>query len=136
MIEGARKHWKELRAHQGFSTTPTQKARVTELLARSKAIETFVQTEIRKDSNRNVTVGELYDAYARYCVSKEWTPTTERKFEEASQHLILRHWGIPKSHSLERNKKSKRGYRGIALVRPPETTSESETDEETDDSLL
>jgi P4 family phage/plasmid primase-like protien len=136
MIDGARKHWEELRTHKGFSTTSIQRARVTELLARSKAIETFVQTEIEKDQKKNVTVGELYEAYARYCVSKEWTPTTERKFEEASQHLILRHWGIPKSHSLERNKKSKRGYRGIVLVNPLETASASETNEETDDSLL
>jgi len=136
MIEGAQKHWEELRTHRGFSVTPTQRARVTELLARSKAIETFVQTQIQKDPKRNVTVGELYDAYARYCVSKEWTPTTERKFEEASQHLILRHWGTPKSHSLERNKKGKRGYWGIALVKPLETASDVETDEETDDSLL
>jgi P4 family phage/plasmid primase-like protien len=117
MIEGARKHWEELRARRGFSSTPVQRARVQELLARSKAIETFVQTQIQRDSKSNVTVGELYEAYARYCISKDWTPTTERKFEDTSQHLILRHWGAPKSHSLERDNKNKRGYRGIALRR-------------------
>jgi P4 family phage/plasmid primase-like protien len=116
MIEGARKHWEELRNHKGFSTTSTQRERVKELLARSKAIETFVQTGILSDSKSNVTVSELYEAYARYCISKDWTPTTERKFEDASQHLILRHWGKPKSHSIERDNKPKRGYRGIALV--------------------
>jgi P4 family phage/plasmid primase-like protien len=116
MIEGARKHWEELRDHRGFSSTAVQRGRVKELLARSKAIETFVQTQIQKDSKSNVTVGELYEAYAHYCISKDWTPTTERKFEDASQHLILRHWGTPKSHSLERDNKNKRGYRGIALA--------------------
>jgi P4 family phage/plasmid primase-like protien len=116
MIEGARKHWEELRNCKGFSSTPTQRERVKELLARSKAIETFVQTRIFRDSKSNVTVGELYEAYARYCISKDWTPTTERKFEDTSQHLILRYWGRPKSHSIEREKGNKRGYRGIALV--------------------
>jgi hypothetical protein len=116
MIEGARRHWEELRDYKGFASTTLQRARVQELLARSKAIETFVRTQILRDSRSNVTVGELYVAYARYCISKDWTPTSERKFEEASQHLILRHWGTPKSHSVERNAKDKRGYYGLTLV--------------------
>lgn len=43
MIEGAIKHWKELKSQKKFSLTATQEKRVDELIGRSKSIETLSQ---------------------------------------------------------------------------------------------
>jgi len=122
MIEGARKHWKELRENKGLSTTATQNARAEDLIARSKSVETFVQTQIERASDSDVTGAELYNAYTKYCISRKWTPVAEQRFEQSSRHLILRYWGVYKNNHIKRYGKDQRGYPEIALKEtvPPE----------------
>src|SRR5260221_7472964 len=128
MIEGARKHWDELVSHKGFTSTPTQKDRVNNLIARSKSIAIFVQTEIRKDPTDNVTVGQLYDAYTRFCKSKGWPPVREQTFEENSRGFINQYWGVLKSNDIARNGKDKRGYRGLTISPTPPENNDPDPD--------
>jgi putative DNA primase/helicase len=116
MIEGALKHWSELLAHKGFTATPAQTERVTSLIARSKSIETFVRTNLTKDSMQNITVEELYNAYTSFCVKKGWTSTSEHSFQISSRHLIMQHWGSTQRNDVERNGKAKCGYVGLDLI--------------------
>src|SRR5260221_3466377 len=129
MIEGAEHHWAELVSHKGFASTPAQKKRVDNLIARSKSIEIFVQTEIRKSPDDNVTVSELYDGYTRFCNDRGWTAEREQTFEEKSRGFIIHHWGVLKSNDIERNKKDKRGYRGLT-THPPGNSGPSPSESE------
>jgi len=105
-----------------LSCTRTQKARVEDLIARSKSVETFVQTEIETAPNSDVAGAELYNAYTKYCVSRKWTPVAEQTFEQSSRHLILRYWAVYKNNHIKRYGKDQRGYPGIRLktTTPPE----------------
>jgi putative DNA primase/helicase len=122
MIEGVVKHWKELKAGSGFTTTASQKARVEELIGRSKSAETFILTKVDSDpGGAGITSEELYDAYSEYCVSQNWVPFPGQKFLEIAQYLIMKHLGIGKSHDIKRadgngKTKNRRGYRGIKLI--------------------
>ena len=116
MIEGTQRHWCELEAQKGFSCTRDQKTRVENLIARSKSIEIFVQTNIKPDLNENVTVNELYNDYAAFCKDKGWQPAAEQTFETDSRHLINKHWSVSRSNDIERDRKAKRGYRGLTVV--------------------
>jgi P4 family phage/plasmid primase-like protien len=119
MIEGAQSHWEELQAHKGFHSTPTQKERVHNLIARSKSMEIFISTELKPEENGTVTVGELYDGYCKFCTNKEWVPVKEQTFETTSRHLIGKFWNAAKSNDIERfGKKTKRGYHAISLITP------------------
>ena len=121
MIQGAVKHWKELKEGKGFTTTDAQKERVEELIGRSKSAETFILTHVDSDTGgQGITSEELYDAYSGYCVSQNWVPFPEYRFLETAQYLIMKHLGIGKSHSVQRvddngKTRSRRGYRGIKL---------------------
>jgi putative DNA primase/helicase len=115
MIEGARLHWCELSDHKGFESTAEQKERVHNLIQRSKSVEIFVQTNIQKAPTEDLTVVELYDAYVNFCKRKTWTPVKEQTFEIESRHLINQYWSVCRSHDIDRDGKSKRGYHGIDL---------------------
>jgi hypothetical protein len=104
-----------LEAQKGFSCTTDQMTRVENLIARSKSIEIFVQMIIRPDPTENVTVSELYDGYASFCKDKGWQLATEQIFETNSRHLINKHWSVSRSNDIERDSKSKRGYRGLTV---------------------
>jgi hypothetical protein len=121
MIEGAKKHWKELRGKKGFATTADQKRRAQEIIARSKSILTFVLDGLRASGTRDLTADDLYDGYMTFCLNKKWRPFPDRKFSELVRPLIMEHFGIGQSHDIQRmNAKGKttslRGYRGIDLV--------------------
>jgi phage/plasmid-associated DNA primase len=121
MIEGVVKHWKELKAGSGFTTTDKQKKRVEELIGRSKSAETFVVNHVDSDTGgAGITSEELYDAYNEYCVTQNWVPFPGQRFLEIAQYLIMKHLGIGKSHDIKRNDangkaRNKRGYRGVKL---------------------
>jgi phage/plasmid-associated DNA primase len=116
MIEGAQRHWCELAAHKGFASTAEQQERVHNLIARSKSIEIFIQQNLLEDPEQNVTVNELYNAYATFCKNKAWKPVREQTFETESRHLVNQYWSVTLSHDIERREKAKRGYHGLALV--------------------
>ena len=120
MIEGAIKHWAELKAGKGFGQTDTQRKRVEELIGRSKSIETFVTTQLVATSSDTVTTDELYDGYCSFCISKKWMPFQEQHFEQTSRHIIQREFGIAKRGDIPRpnvqgRMTNRRGYAGIRI---------------------
>jgi hypothetical protein len=55
-------------------------------------------------------------AYIDFCVAHHWPPVSERTFEDDSRYLILDIWNVKRSHDIERNAKSGRGYHRPALI--------------------
>ena len=112
---------KELKEQKGFTTTADQKARVEELIGRSKSAESFILTQVDSDpGGQGITSEELYEAYSAYCVSQYWVPFPEQRFLEIAQYQFMKHLGIGKSHNIQRKDangktRNRRGYRGVKL---------------------
>jgi P4 family phage/plasmid primase-like protien len=120
MIEGAVKHWQELKLKKGFVLSATQQKRVEDLIGRSKSVETFVMTKLEASGSEDVTSEELYDAYSGFCAASKWMPFLEQRFEEMSRYLIQREFGIGKRNDILRpdrygKMRNRRGYGGIKI---------------------
>jgi P4 family phage/plasmid primase-like protien len=98
--------------------SPTQKTRVSDLLSESDSLHLFVQNEITHDTTPmsngvsfSLTTDEIIAAYIRDCVDyKHWTPTPVAQVEKDLPDLMLKYFGVSKSHDLPRNGKHKRGF--------------------------
>jgi hypothetical protein len=115
MIKGAKAHWQELKAQRGFAVAPEQRERVENILLRSRSVEVFLKSKVRRKENFNLSVAELYGAYCQFCGFRQWNPLPPRKFEECTHELILEIHGAAKSNDIMRDGKSVKGYRHLTF---------------------
>lgn len=116
-LDGYRRAWVQLTSIGDMVLSVPQQERVEALVMRSEALETFVLERLELDSEADVTAEELLVAFVEWCLVKGWIPPSERIIHARIGELILRHYGRPKSHSLERDgKKGLRGWRGLKLL--------------------
>ena len=70
---------------------------------------------IKMLGNSDLTVSEIEEAYADYCPRKGWNPKHITAIRRELEGLVLELFGKTKSHSIKRDGKSQRGFRGIAF---------------------
>jgi phage/plasmid-associated DNA primase len=95
-----------------------QKQRVIDLLSESDSLRLFVQNEIVKDTTltgnkqrHSLTTEEILNAYVADCVGvKHWVPAPWAVAQKNLPDLMVQIHGITKSHDLQRDGKSRRGY--------------------------
>jgi phage/plasmid-associated DNA primase len=95
-----------------------QQKRVADLLTESDSLQVFLKTSIVRDDSQmgngesySLTTQEIIDEYQVDCVrAKNWIPISPRLAETQLPTLMLRHFGVPKSHDLRRDGKTKRGF--------------------------
>lgn len=92
-----------------------QKARIDGLLAESDSLRHFLNEKIIKDEHSDLTVSEIEEAYANYCPRKGWNPKHITAIRRELEGLVLEIFGKTKSHSIKREGKNQRGFRGIAF---------------------
>jgi hypothetical protein len=58
-------------------------------------------------------VEDILEEYAAFAKEKGWQILSAQVMQGQLKDLMLEFWGLTPSHSVQRDKKSVRGYRGI-----------------------
>lgn len=107
----------DIEKYGGIVLGEKQKDRIDGLLAESDSLRHFLQEEIIQNQESSLTVSEIEEAYADYCPKKGWNPKHITVIRRELEGLMLELFGKTKSHSIKREGKSQRGFRGISLKR-------------------
>lgn len=114
MLEGLAK----LRADDWqLRLTSSQQMAVDNLLLESDAHSLFVREELEKADGSQITVQELFTAYAEFCNSRGWSALGRNKFGAVIGDIVIRQFGKTISHDISdaTNSKAQRGWRGLEL---------------------
>lgn len=115
-VEGAVALLQAVKATGRFPRSPAHLARIEDFLDQSDSAAVFVSTCVQKAPGADVSTKELYAAYEDFCGLKGWASLSEREFQLKLPHLMKTLHGVVGSHSLVREFKPARGYRGVSLV--------------------
>jgi len=116
MVEGAVKHLAELNSGGDFRLTKAQIDRIENLLLESRSVAEFIKGGVVKKAKGEVSVDELLRAYVEFCRAKNWEPVSHREFSRQLTDLMISTHGIYKRNDVQRDGKSVRGFKGIALA--------------------
>jgi phage/plasmid-associated DNA primase len=117
---GAQKLLTEIPDEGGdFILTQRQKGVVDSLLAESDSLRHFLQSRVQVDSYGDATTSELIEAYAAYCPEHRWQPLPITEVQRQLEGLMLEIFGVSKSHSVDRDGKTQRGFRGVKIMEEP-----------------
>lgn len=112
MIEGARKL---LQNGGKIQRTESQTKRVDDLLCESDSVRRFVSDCVRKDNLSTVTMGEMLEAYQKFCELKNWQTLPEKRFKSQIPDIMLDRFHTAARNDIKRDGKQQRGYAGYAI---------------------
>jgi len=98
-----------------ISMTPRQKAVADALLEESDSLAVFLREKVKSDADGDVSVAELIEAYATFCPDRGWRSLPITEIENEIPGLMLDNFRVTKAHSISRDGKSVRGFRGVSL---------------------
>jgi phage/plasmid-associated DNA primase len=111
---GAQKLLREIPDDGGdFQMTGRQDDIVDSLLAESDSLRHFLLDRVAINKWGDLTITEIVEAYAAYCPERRWQPLPITEVQNSLEGLMLELFGVSKSHSVERNEKSQRGFHGV-----------------------
>jgi phage/plasmid-associated DNA primase len=110
-IEGLRSLLRDIEDGDAFRLSATQKNRVETLLSSSNTGQQFVRECL--ETGGNVTTAELDEAYFNLCREKGWQPRSDSR--SVIKQTIAQVFSLNEQHSITRNNKDQKGYRGIQL---------------------
>ena len=116
-VDGASLHLKELEEHGDFQLTPAQLKRVDALLSESDSIRQFAEKSLSTNTETDVTVSEIIEAYVEFCNIMGWSPLPEHIVQRQLTDVMLDLFGISRSHDIKRLGRSQRGFKGVQLVK-------------------
>ena len=96
-----------------FKLTGRQREIVDSLLAESDSLRHFLEDRVIADTDGDVTVTELVEAYGAYCPERRWQPMPITEVHNRLEGLMLEMFGVTKSHSVERDGKNQRGFNRV-----------------------
>ena len=100
-----------------LTQTPEQKARAATLLLASDSPAAFVRSCLVKKRDGELGVVDLYGHYQNWCRENHVRPFASRPFTATAKEEIEIAMGMKLRHDLaSENGKTKRGWRGLALV--------------------
>ena len=113
-LMGAQKVLNEIPESGGdFILTERQRGIVDSLLAESDSLRNFLQARVVADSEGDLTVTEIVEAYAAYCPERKWQALPITEIQRQLEGLMLDLFGVSKAHGVEREEKTQRGFRGV-----------------------
>jgi putative DNA primase/helicase len=98
-----------------ISMTPRQKAVADALLEESDSLAVFLREKVKSDADGDVSVAELIEAYATFCPDRGWRSLPITEIETEIPGLMLDNFRVTKAHSISRDGKNVRGFRGVSL---------------------
>ena len=114
-LKGLQKVWDDIDKTGNIILGKLQEDKIDALLSESDSLRHFLKDQIIKKDNKDLTISEIEEAYANYCPQKGWTPKHITVIRKELEGLMLELYGRAKSHSIKRDNKSSRGFRGVAL---------------------
>ena len=117
-IDGLKLLFQDYATNNDIILSQNQITRVSDLLSESDSLRLFVSNEIVRDTGQrpnkesySLTVDEIIAEYIDDCVnSKNWIPVPYSVAEKRLPDLMIRYFGITKSHGIPRGDKLKRGF--------------------------
>lgn len=79
------------------------------------AVEHFVEAQLTPASGRNVSIEETYTYYAEYCSREKLPVLSKTQFQDRIAGVVMRKYGLGKSHSIKRDNRCVRGFRGLEV---------------------
>ena len=92
-----------------------QKSIVDALLGESDSLRGFLSQRIKRSPESDVSVKELVEGYATYCPERGWRALPITEIQSALDGLMLELFHTTKAHSIQREGKAVRGFRGVTL---------------------
>jgi phage/plasmid-associated DNA primase len=114
-LDGLLDYYRDEAARGDLILSTEQTERIENLLTQSDGFRAFIMRELVTTDGEDISVDELITAYADYARGKKWRIPKQQTLQEQAQELMIEIWGIARSHSIERDGKNVRGYRGIRL---------------------
>lgn len=108
---------RDIEEHGDIQLAEAQEISVDKLLAESDSLRHFLVERVEKDEYADLSITELVEAYAEYCPTKGWNAKPITAIHREMESLMLELFGTSKSHSLRRDDKNTRGYRGVNFKR-------------------
>jgi P4 family phage/plasmid primase-like protien len=127
-IEGAAKLLAELKGTGNYILTPEQQRRVESVVLESRSVEEFVAHCVVARAGADIAVEELHAAYLTFCAARGWMPVTTKTFQVKSPALMVACHGSHRTGHVARGGKLVRGFKSVALKRPPNGSSKLSTD--------
>jgi putative DNA primase/helicase len=106
---------RDIEEHGDIQLTEAQQGSVDKLLAESDSLRHFLTEYVEKDENADLSNTDIVEVYAEYCPAKGWTAKPITVIHRELETLMLELFGTSKSHSLIRDNKSAKGFRGVAF---------------------
>ena len=114
-LMGLKMIWDDIEQHGDLVLGCDQIARIDGLLAESDSLRHFLNEEVIRQEHSDLTVSEIEEAYADYCPRKGWNPKHITAIRRELEGLFLELFGKTKAHSIKRDGKGQRGFRGVAF---------------------
>src|SRR5262249_31932107 len=95
--------------------TDRQKHVVDSLLAESDSLRFFLRERIERAASLDLSVSESVEEYAAFCPDKGWNPLPITEIHRSLEGLMLELFRVTKSHSVQRDGKSVRGFFGVTF---------------------
>jgi hypothetical protein len=84
-------------------------------LAESDSPRLFLHEAVENADGMDVSVNEIAEAYGTFCPEKGWNPLPITEIHRSLEGLMLELFRVTKSHSVERDGKSVRGFFRVTL---------------------
>jgi len=114
-LTGLEMIWEDIEQHGDIDIGEDQQGRIDGLLAESDSLRHFLAERMVKLDHSDLTVSEIEEAYADYCPKKGWNPKHITAIRRELEGLVLELFGKTKAHSIKRDGKGQRGFRGVVL---------------------
>jgi putative DNA primase/helicase len=120
-LDGIRKLMNDIDSHGDITLSDRQKGVVESLLAESESLRHFLKKRIEHVPTRNLTVDEIIEAYADFCPEMGWNALPITEIQRDLPSLMLEIFRTVRAQDIQRDGKSKRGFRNVSFIGESET---------------
>ena len=111
-IEGLQKLLDDIKKYGSLQLSQRQKERVESLLNESDGLRLFLESNIKTDTNDDLTSTEIVQKYSGFCLERGWGMNT-RRVESDLPDLMMELFQATRSNNIARGDAKLRGYRGV-----------------------
>jgi hypothetical protein len=98
-----------------ITLTDRQKKIVDGLLEESDSLRIFLCERVERVEGQNLSVDEIVETYADFCAERGWQALSITDVRSSLEALMLEHFRVTKSHSVQRDGRSVRGFSRVTL---------------------
>ena len=115
LVEGTMKFKREMNTKGTLVQTKEQSKRVDSLLNDSDSVDSFIEQRLVEKKQADVSSEELLVDYHKTCKAQRWQAVSGQEFKRRVPDLICHRFLLHRRNDIMRDKRSVRGYKGLAL---------------------